>query len=327
MDWWDGLREAAWLFGCFLALLGAIAGSFASAAIYRLPREGLSLVSPARSFCPACNRRLRWFDNLPILSYILLRGRCRYCGVSYGPGYLLNELGLAGVFVLAGQGWAADSGPLALGVLLVALTGLWIAAVVDWQHMILPDQITLGGVPAGFVAALLAPGFHLWQADRSPWGTEWFGLDAGSPPILLALASAGLGASAGFVLLFGIRKLFSYLLGQEALGFGDVKYLAAVGAWVGLEGATWTLLVGVVAGSVLGIANVLRMILVVLRRRRHRGRRSPLAGSIHLGWLLGRQIPFGPPLVLGTGLVLLAPQDTHHFFLDTWPALIQSWIA
>ncbi len=326
MDWWAELRGLSGLYSGFLAVLGAVAGSFASAAIYRLPREELSLLRPARSFCPACEAPIRWFDNLPLLSYALLRGRCRSCGVRYGPVYLLNEIGLAGLFVVAGGSWAADVGPVALVLLLVALTALWIAAVVDWQHLILPDEITKGGIAFGFLAAFLAPEFQLGADGGVPWAASLAGLTAEQGPRTLALASAAISSAASFLLLFGIGELFSYLLRQEALGFGDVKYLAAVGALAGLEGSAWTLMVGVLAGSVLGVLNILRMVLVVHRRRRSRKRDRSFRSSLHLGWLLGRQIPFGPPLVLGTALVLLAPRATQTFFLQTWPDWIRGWL-
>ncbi len=100
---------------------------------------------------------------------------------------------------------------------------------------------------------------------------------------------------------------------------GDVKYIAAVGALLGLEGAIWTLLIGVVAGAVLGLLNILRMILVVAGRRRKRGRTRVLKSSLYMGWMLGRLFPFGPPLVLGTTLFLLAPVAVRVFFLETWP--------
>jgi len=98
-----------------------------------------------------------------------------------------------------------------------------------------------------------------------------------------------------------------------------VKYLAAVGALLGLEGALWTLLIGVAAGAVLGLLNIFRMILLVSTRRKKRGRTKVLKSSAYMGWMLGRVFPFGPPLVLGALLVLLAPQDIRAFFLETWP--------
>ncbi len=326
MESWEVLRGTPGLYGVLLVVLGAIAGSFSSAAIYRLPREDLSLLRPRRSFCPACSAQLRWYDNLPILSFLLLRGRCRTCGAAMGWIYLFNELFLGGLFLVAGWSWAGRSGPLALAILLVALTALWIAAVVDWKFLILPDEITLGGIPFGFLVAALVPGFQVWDPNRIPWGTALFGLDSGSDPRLLALASAALGCLCAFLLLLGIRGLFSYLLKQEALGLGDVKFMASVGALTGLEGAAWTMMVGVMLGALLGLFNVLRMIFVVAARRRARRLDKGWRNTLFVGWLLGRRIPFGPPLVLGTVLVLLAPDTTREFFLRTWPHLLQAWL-
>lgn len=323
--WFEFLREQPGLYWGFLGMLGAIAGSFASAATFRIPHPEYTLTRPARSQCPSCHTQIAWHDNLPILSYFLLRGRCRACGVGYGPGYLVHELGLAALFLLAGASWAASAGWLALGIVLVALTALWIAAAVDLRHFILPDGITIGGQWAAIPAILLVPELHLWPGRESlPWGALLLGLDADSAPRMIALASGLVGWAAAFTISFGIGRLFSYLLRQEALGFGDVKYLAAVGAWFGLEGALWSLLIGVFAGSFFGAANVARMICMVRRRRRARGSRRAYASSaVRTGWLLGRLIPFGPPLILGTTLVLLAPQTVHHFFLVTWP----EWIS
>jgi prepilin signal peptidase PulO-like enzyme (type II secretory pathway) len=151
-----------------------------------------------------------------------------------------------------------------------------------------------------------------------------FGLAPAAPDWQLVLASGVAGWGIAFLAAWGIGRLFSLLLRQEALGFGDVKYLAAVGAWTGLEGALWTLLIGVFAGSLLGLGNVVRVACLTARRRRARGSRLAYSRSaLALGYSVGRLIPFGPPLILGTTLVLLAPMSVHHFLLVTWP----QWIA
>ncbi len=317
------LREHPPFVDAFLALLGAIAGSFASAAVYRIPREGTSLLNPKRSHCPACGARIRWHDNLPLVSWLVLRGRCRDCRQPFGAGYLVHEIGLAVLFVAAGRSWAALEGPVALGVVLVALTGLWIAAAIDFRHLILPDGITLGGIPAGFAASALVPALHFRAAgDRIPWGASLFGLGPEDPHVLVALASAAVGCVGAWAGMMAIRVVFSRLLGQEAMGLGDVKYLAAVGAWLGLEGAVLTLLIGVFAGAILGVLNVVRMIVVVAARRRRRGSRLSYTHTPwFVGWLAGRTIPFGPPLILGTILVLLAPDRVHAWVLEAWPRL------
>jgi len=330
MSWLQDLQQVPLLYGVFLAVAGAMAGSFASAAIYRIPRDGMSVVKPARSHCPKCDATIRWHDNLPIVGYLILRGRCRACKASYGPGYMVHEIGLAALFWLAGQTWLADSsqggGALALLFAFVAFTGLWIAAAVDFRFFILPDGITIGGVPFGLLAAGLVPAFHFWPGlDGMPLGLDLLGLSADRSPHSLALISGILGAVISFGFLFGIGRLFSYLLKQEALGFGDVKYIAAVGAFLGLEGSLWTLAVGVFAGALLGVVNVVRMILVVRHRRRTQGKNHTYVHSFtYIGWQAGRTIPFGPPLILGTMLVMLDPSAVHNFFLDTWPRLLSS---
>jgi len=327
MAWLELLQQSPALYNTFLGVLGAMMGSFASAAIFRIPQEGMSVVRPARSHCPKCNATIRWHDNLPIVGYLILRGRCRDCKAGFGPGYLVHELGLAALFLWMGHSWMADpaqgGGPLAMIFGGIALTALWIAAAIDFRHLILPDGITLGGIPFGLLAAFLVPAFHIWPGNEIPMGMSLFTLPADLSPSTLALVSGILASSVSFGFLFGIGRLFSYLLKQEALGFGDVKYLAAVGAFLGLEGSLWTLAVGVFSGAVLGVINVVRMILVVGHRRRTQGRaHNYVHGTAKVGWLVGRTIPFGPPLILGTMLVMLAPTDIHRFFLETWPQLL-----
>ncbi|MGB0685978.1 MAG: prepilin peptidase [Planctomycetota bacterium] len=328
MAWLEALQQSPTLYNTFLAVLGAMMGSFASAAIHRIPQDDMSILRPARSHCPKCDATIRWHDNLPIVGYLILRGRCRACKAGFGPGYLVHEVGLAGLFLLLGHSWMAEpaqgGGIWALMFGGIALTGLWIAAAVDFRHLILPDGITIGGVPFGLLAAWLVPTFHIWPGnDGGPLGLGFLGLDPNLAPSSVALVSGILGAAVSFGFLFGIGRLFSYLLGQEALGFGDVKYLAAVGAFLGLEGSLWTLAVGVFSGAVLGVVNVVRMILVVRHRRATQGRaHTYVHGAAKVGWLVGRTIPFGPPLILGTMLVMLTPQETHRFFLETWPRLL-----
>ncbi|MDP7063103.1 MAG: prepilin peptidase [Planctomycetota bacterium] len=330
MSWLQDLQQVPLLYGVFLAVAGAMAGSFASAAIYRIPREDMSVIRPARSRCPQCGATIRWHDNLPIIGYLLLGGKCRSCKANYGAGYMVHEIGLAALFWLAGHTWMADSaqggGALALLFGFVAFTGLWIAAAIDFRFFILPDGITIGGVLFGLLAAAFVPAFHFWPGlDGLPLGLGLLGLSDDRSPHGLALISGILGAAISFGFLFGIGRLFSYLLKQEALGFGDVKYIAAVGAFLGLEGSLWTLAVGVFAGALLGVVNVLRMILVVRHRRRTQGKNHTYVHSFtYIGWQAGRTIPFGPPLILGTMLVMLFPSAVHNFFLDTWPRLLSS---
>ncbi len=327
MSWLELLQSVPWLYNAFVVVLGAMAGSFASAAIYRVPQEGLSIISPARSFCPQCKHSLNWYDNIPLLGYMILGGKCRHCKASFSLGYLANEIICATLFYLVAHSWIADparGGSAAAFLLaLIAICALWIAAVIDWKHFILPDGITVGGIAFGLVAAALAPQFHFWpQLSSSLSISSLLGLEL-STTSGGALISAFLSSSISFVLLLGIGRGFSYLLGQEALGFGDVKYIAAVGAFLGIEGSIWTLAIGVFAGALLGVLNVLRFWFVISMRRKQRGSQLTYAhSSPYVGWRIGRVIPFGPPLILGTTLTMLFPLHVHHFFLVTWPTLL-----
>ncbi len=327
MSWLEMLQSVPWLYNSFVVVLGAMAGSFASAAIYRIPQEGLSIISPARSFCPQCKHSLKWHDNIPILGYLILAGKCRHCKGPFSLGYLTNEVVCAGLFYLVAHSWVADSarggGATYFVLALIAICALWIAAVIDWKHFILPDGITLGGVAFGLVAAAIAPHFQFWpQLSSSLAVSSVLSLDL-SPNSGGALISAFLSSSISFVFLLGIGHGFSYLLGQEALGFGDVKYIAAVGAFLGIEGSIWTLAIGVFAGALLGVLNVLRFWFVVYLRRKRRGSQLAYAhSSSYVGWRVGRVIPFGPPLILGTTLTMLFPLHVHNFFLVTWPSLL-----
>ncbi|MFT7516338.1 MAG: leader peptidase (prepilin peptidase)/N-methyltransferase [Myxococcota bacterium] len=327
MSWLEVLQSEPWLYNTFILVLGAMAGSFASAAIYRIPEDGLSIVRPARSFCPQCKHTLKWYDNIPVLGYLLLRGKCRYCHAPFSFGYLWHEVACAGLFYLVAHSWIADSaaggGAIPLLLAFIAVSALWIAAVIDWKHFILPDGITIGGVGFGFLAAVIAPQFQFWpNLSSSLTISSIFGLEI-TANISGALISAFLSSSISFILLLGIGRGFSYLLGQEALGFGDVKYIAAVGAFLGIEGSLWTLAIGVFAGALLGILNVLRFWIVVSLRRKQRGSQLPYVhSSSYVGWRVGRVIPFGPPLILGTILTMLFPLQVHNFFLVTWPSLL-----
>lgn len=325
MSWWLQLRASEGFFLVFAAVCGAMAGSFASAAIYRMPREDMTMIRPRRSQCPACRHTLSWLDNLPLLSWLWLRGKCRYCGVHYGAGYLLHEVVLCSAFLGVTQTWVVDDGPVATILVWIACTALWIATVIDWKYLILPDVITFGGIAFGILAALLVPRFHLWDPLSSdlPFGVSWFGLTAETSAPVIALVSSLVGAAISGGFLFGLAALFSYLLRQDALGLGDVKYLAAVGAMVGLEGATWTLLLGVIAAAAFGLLNVIRMICLVRSRQRRRGRSQGWSLAAYRGWRLGRVIPFGPFLVLGTVLILFVPLAVRQFFTEDWPRVLR----
>lgn len=217
----------------FSTALGAVVGSFANVCIHRLPR-GESVVTPP-SHCPSCGGRIAFYDNIPVVSFLLLAGRCRRCLAPIPPRYLLVEAATAllflGAALLWGPGFDALRGALlgAAGVLLVGT---------DLEGRILPDEVTLGGL---VVALLLAAGDDL---VRGSGGSFLSG----------RTADALLGAALGAGLLLAVRGAYQRLRGAEGLGLGDVKMIAMVGAFTGVAGVLLTILIGSLSGSLTGLA-------------------------------------------------------------------------
>ena len=203
------------------AVLGLIFGSFLNVCIYRLPRSK-SLNRP-RSHCTSCQRRLSWYENLPVISWAALRGRCRTCGAAISVMYPLVELTTAGVF--AGGVLVYGLTPL-LVVRLAFASALIVLFVIDLQHRILPNVITLPGIVAGFIASLFLP---------PGWVSSLIGLVAGGGVLLL------------------IAEAYYRTRGQEGLGMGDVKMLAMIGAFLGWPLMLLTLILASFAGSMVGV--------------------------------------------------------------------------
>jgi leader peptidase (prepilin peptidase)/N-methyltransferase len=211
------------LVGAYAAILGLIVGSYLNVVVYRLPR-GISTVLP-RSRCPACGAAIRARDNLPLLSFLLLGGRCRDCGAAIPWRYPLLEAVTSALFV----GCVARFGPTRHAVA-AALFGCLLVALgaIDAEHLLLPDRITVPGIAAGVAL--------------QPW-IAWVGWRG-------ALAGAALGGG----VLLALYGLWYLLRGEEGLGLGDVKMLAMIGAFLGWRGVVVTLFVGSLAGAVAGLA-------------------------------------------------------------------------
>lgn len=209
--------------GVTLLILGGLAvGSFLNVCIVRLPRHE-SLIWPG-SQCPSCGRSLRWFENVPVVSYAILAGRCRTCRTPISLVYPAVELITPALFVL--QYWQLGWQPL-LWVRLVFTSAMVVLLVVDLQHRILPNAITVPGIGVGVAASLFVePG---WRE---------------------ALVGVALGGGA----LFALAEAYYRLRGEEGLGMGDVKMLAMIGAFLGWRLMLVTLFLGSVLGSVVGLA-------------------------------------------------------------------------
>jgi leader peptidase (prepilin peptidase)/N-methyltransferase len=223
-------------------LFGLLIGSFLNVCIHRWPR-GRSVVRP-RSHCVRCRKTIAWYDNVPVVSYLLLRGRCRYCGKHISVRYPAVEL-LTGVlffyfFWKLGPGWAA--------VKLCVFSAITIALLFsDLEKRILPDELTLGGTLIGLAFAVFVP-LH----DESSLGLFWlFGVELSGR--MLSVCQAALAAALPAFFLWGGGWLYLKLRHREGLGFGDVKLMVMIGAFLGLQATLTTLLTGSIVGSVISL--------------------------------------------------------------------------
>lgn len=283
----------------FVFIVGACVGSFLNVVIYRLP-AGLSVVRPG-SRC-ACGHPIPVYCNIPVLSWFLLRGRSRCCGQKFSFRYPAVELFTAVLFLLL---WLQYGLPVSLGWMLFA--GLMIpAALIDWDTMEIPDVFSVGGFILGLFCSMLLPEMHhmelsgLWILDGMRGGI-----------------AALLGACVGSGLVLWIALTAEALLRKEAMGFGDVKLMGAIGAFCGWQGAVFSIF----GGAVLGIFIVL---LTLPFGARKEGAKETVGKDTQEGVQDGEQeggedsagrIPFGPALAGAALLYVLffEPMVTDYF--------------
>jgi len=230
----------------FAGILGLLVGSFLNVVIYRLPKmmerqwaaecaeysgkplepqPQFSLLTP-RSRCRECGHTIRWYENIPLVSYVALRGKCAACGTRIGLRYPLVELSTGLLFAYLVWRWGFSPKALVWCGFSAALLAL---ALIDWDTTLLPDDITLPLVWAGLIAAALG-----WSGMRLP-GALW-------------------GAVAGYMSLWTIYQGFKLLTGKEGMGYGDFKLFAALGAWFGWQALIPIILMASVIGAVVGVA-------------------------------------------------------------------------
>ncbi|NGY06676.1 prepilin peptidase [Solimonas terrae] len=274
----EGLQDSPALLVAVVSVLGLLVGSFLNVVILRLPRMmeqtwkrdarealGLPAVEEARlslshpaSCCPSCQAPIRPWQNVPVISWLALRGRCAHCRAPISPQYPLVEA--ASALLSAVCAWHFGYGPALLGSLVLSWV-LLALAVIDLRTQLLPDDLTL---------PLL-----------------WLGLLLALAPIFADLHSAVIGAAAGYLLLWAVFWLFKLATGKEGMGYGDFKLLAALGAWLGWQSLPTIVLLSSVVGAAVGIG------LIVFRRH---GREVPIPFGPYLaaaGWLT---LVFGPQL-------------------------------
>jgi leader peptidase (prepilin peptidase) / N-methyltransferase len=266
------------LIGIFVFLFGLIIGSFLNVCILRIP-SGKSIVLPA-SACPKCGEAIRAYDNIPVLSYLVLGGKCRGCKTKISPMYPLVEFLTAllflGCFYAFGISvetakWAAFS---AIMVVLV---------FTDLRERILPDVVNFTGLAIGLIFSLFikpTDGTALWIANHL--------FEYPPPAPVLSLVDAILGAAVGGGLLWLVSEAYFKLRGREGMGLGDVKMMLMAGAFLGAKRTLLTILAGSLLGSVLGVA-------IILARRKDADYELPFGTFLGAGALL--VVFFGTPLV------------------------------
>ena len=252
----------------FLGVVGAMIGSFLNVVIHRLPREQ-SIVFP-NSACPKCWKPIKPYDNIPIVSYLILRGRCRHCGADISSRYPAVEALTAILF--AAVTWH-DGLSFALAFDLAFAAAMVALIFIDAEHMILPNAITYPGIVFALITRLLVP-YLAGPAhfDDLPQLVNAFPT---LPFWLVSIIGAAIGALAGGGSLWLMGFMWEKLRGVEAMGFGDVKMMLMVGAFLGWRLTILTILLGALTGSIAGI--------IVMYRRGGRNLQMMLPFGIFLG--------------------------------------------
>lgn len=273
---------------------GACIGSFLNVVIHRLPQEDPAKRSlGGRSHCPVCHKQIAWHDNIPVFGWMLLRGRSRCCKQRISFRYPFVESLTAAMFVLLAMR-ASQHGPLLLSgamepafllpfVFDAAFVSFLIAsAFIDWDHRILPDALNFPFMIAGCtLVAFASPGYA---------GTL---TDGEISPELDSIVTSSFGLAVGWGSCYAVHFFGGKLFKQDAMGLGDVKFLAAIGAFLGWQGALWTFFLGCVLGAV--------------------------GGVLQQAFTRDSKIPFGPFLAIGAVLVMFFEPALREFVFQTWP--------
>jgi len=294
----------------FFFLFGIIVGSFLNVCITRIPEE-VSIVSPG-SRCPRCGTPIKPYDNVPVLGWLWLRGKCRSCGRPISPMYPLIELATGLLFVAAFLEFGVTQATvkwLFFTCLILILT------VTDLRVRLLPDVVNWPGFAAGLMFSAFVPpnnGFAGILMGRF--------LQVRLPGFAAGILDGVLGAAFGSFLLWGLAAGYKFVRGHEGMGMGDVKMMAMIGAFLGLRGTFLTLLVGSLLGSVIGIALIVALYLGgwgsgLAKRASRRG----LGTEERLRWAIARQYQL--PLGTFLGIGALAIVYGGPVIATEWPSL------
>ena len=296
---------------------GLIFGSFLNVCIYRLPRD-LSVSEPKRSACPHCHSQIAFYDNIPVLSWLILRGRCRHCKEPISPRYLVVEILTALLFLVGYWHFGATLACIKYDALSFLLLGL---IFTDAETKLLPDKLTLTGLALGIAFSLFVPVNDL--ASQFLPGVVSLPVSSDISSRFLSLIDSLLGAVVGASFIYGAGAIYLRARGIEGMGFGDVKLMAMIGAFLGVKLTVFTIFTASIAGSIFGVATIflvwmkrtrrfLRRQHATLQQARQRARQSARAVYHHY------EMPFG--VFLG-GMALVALFFGNSFLAWYWRLL------
>ena len=274
----------------FVFVFGALIGSFLNVFIYRIPANK-SIISPG-STC-ACGQPIKWFDNIPILSWFILRGKARCCGAAYSFRYPFVEL-LTACLYLGVWGQHAHAHAACLWLL---VTMLVCVTFIDLDHMEIPDRFSIGMALCGLVLSAVVPSLHGISESIYAMAS------------LKGLFESAIGIMVGSGMILWIALGAETVLRKEAVGFGDVKLMGGIGAFLGWQGATFALFGGAVIGT------IVVLLWALIREAIIRPLREEKVDSSHRS-LIGREVPFGPMLASGALIYTLVLEEPVDLYLS-----------
>lgn len=282
----------------FSFILGSMVGSFLNVCVYRLPR-GLSVVKP-RSKCPKCENPIAWYDNIPVVSWLVLGAKCRHCDQPISWQYPLVEA-ITGLLFLA-VFWRFGIA-IATPVYMLLSAALVLVTFVDLTDWTIPDEVTLPGIPIGIVCSVLVMVYP--ESGLAVMG-----------PFELPVVNSLVGVVVGGGILYALDKGALLFLKKPGMGFGDVKLNGMLGAFFGLYGAILVIVIAAFIGSIIGV------ILILLEKRRpaESGEKDEDEPEGHGKPAPGHYLPFGPYLALAGVIVMLAGPAMIDFYFNTLTA-------
>ena len=298
--------------GIFFFLFGAVIGSFLNVCITRIP-EDVSIILPG-SRCPKCGTPIKPYDNIPVFAWMWLKGKCRACGAPISAMYPLIELATGLLFVTTFLEYGITQATVKwifFTCFIIVLT------ITDLRVRLLPDLVTWPGFAVGLLFSAFVP-----PNDGTALALliHWFKRLRIPPMWVIGVLEGALGAAFGSFLLWGLAVVYKTVRKREGMGMGDVKMMAMVGAFVGLRGTFWTILLGSLLGSVIGLSVVAGLYLGGWKKRlAERASRRGLGNEMALRWTIASQyqLPLGTFLGIGALTIVYG----GPLLAKNWPSL------